>query len=128
MPSTTLLWLSQKNSKISTLQSPKTKAYVVTVVESKAIDIYRAKRRNPTGPLTEDMEGIPVDYHGNDGLARCMAKLPARHREFLLLKYAYGYENRELAQYFNLSMDAIYKLDQRGKEKLRLLCQEDKMI
>lgn len=61
--------VAKKISKISTLQSPKTKAYVVTVVERKAIDIYRAKRRNPTGPLTEDMEGIPVDYHGNDGLA-----------------------------------------------------------
>ena len=57
-----------------------------------------------------------------------MAKLPARYREFLLLKYAQGFDNRELAAQFGLSMDAIYKLDQRARAKLRTLCEAEGVL
>ena len=69
-----------------------------------------------------------MEYHGDNGLARCMAKLPARYREFLLLKYAQGFENRELARQFGLSMDALYKLDQRAKARLRNLCEAEGVL
>ena len=120
--------IAKSISKISDLESPKTKAYVVTIVESRAIDLYRKNKRNQSVPLDEELEGVPVEYHGDNGLARCMAKLPARYREFLLLKYAQGFENRELARQFGLSMDALYKLDQRAKARLRNLCEAEGVL
>ena len=46
--------------KISAVERPKTRAYVVTIVENKAIDLYRKKQRYPTGELTEETAGISV--------------------------------------------------------------------
>ena len=122
------VYLAKNISKISDPDCPKTKAYIVTIIESRAIDIYRSKARTSTVPLSEEIEGVSIDYDGTDELSRCMSKLPARYREFLLLKYSYGYTNRELAKFFGLSMDAIYKLDQRAKEKLKRLCLEDEVL
>ena len=115
-------------SKISEPERAKTKAYLVTIVESKAIDLYRRKKRYQSVQLSEELEGFPIEYEGDNGLARCMAKLPARYREFLLLKYAQGFDNRELAAQFGLSMDAIYKLDQRARAKLRTLCEAEGVL
>lgn len=120
--------IAKNISKISEPERPKTKAYVVTIVESRAIDLYRKKKRHPSVPLNEELEGVPVEYHGDNGLAKCMAKLPARYREFLLLKYAQGFDNRDLARLFGLSMDAVYKLDQRARAKLRGLCEAEGVL
>lgn len=114
--------------KISHPDSPKTKAFVVTIVENKAIDLYRQKARRPAQELWEEAEGVQVDYHGDDGLARCILALPARYREWILLKYDHGYETAELAALLGLSLDAAYKLDQRAKKKLEALCREEGLL
>ena len=69
-----------------------------------------------------------MDYHGDDGLARCILALPARYREWILLKYDHGYETAELAALLGLSLDAAYKLDQRAKKKLEALCREEGLL
>ena len=51
------LYLAKNISKISEPVSQKTKAYVVLIVESRAIDQLRRRQRRPTVPL-EDWQGI----------------------------------------------------------------------
>ncbi len=114
--------------KISDPDSPKTRAFVVTIVEHKAIDLYRQKARRPTQELWEEAQGIAVPYDGDDGLARCILALPARYRDWILLKYDQGYSTKELARLLGLSMDAAYKLDRRAKEKLEALCREEGLL
>lgn len=75
---------------------PKTKGYVVTIAENKAIDFYRQKQRHPQVEYCDAMAGMTVEYNGSNALAACMAKLPARERELILLKYKYGYSNNEV--------------------------------
>lgn len=114
--------------KISEVKCPKTKAYLVTIVENKAINRYNEKKRHPTGELAEETAGISVEYHGDDGLARCMLKLPARYREFLLLKYDQGFSIPEIAQLMGITEDASYKLHQRAKDRLETLCREEGVL
>lgn len=110
--------------KISAVERPKTRAYLVTIAENKAIDLYRKKQRHPAGELMEETAGLSVEYDGDNELGRCMAKLPARYRQFLLLRYDHDYTVKEVAQMMGLSVSAAYKLEQRAKKKLETICRE----
>ncbi len=118
------LTIAKNMQKISAVERPKTRAYIVTITESKAIDLYRRKQKHPAGELIEELAGLTVEYDGSDDLARCMAKLPARYREFLLLRHAHGYTVKEVAKMMDMSVAAAYKLEQRAKKKLEELCRE----
>lgn len=107
---------------------PKTKAYVVTIAENKAIDIYRKKQRHPQVEYCDAMAGMTIEYNGSNVLAACMAKLPARERNLIILKYKYGYSNDEVAKMLGLSKSNAIKIDQRAKKKLRELCMEEGLI
>lgn len=60
-------------SKISDPECPKTKGYVVTIVENTSINLYRQKKRRASVPFDEDNCGLTVEYRGDNELARCMA-------------------------------------------------------
>lgn len=114
--------------KISDPECPKTKGYVVTIVENTAINIYRQKKRHPMLPFNEETVGLTVEYTGTNELARCMAKLPARYRQVLLLKYHHGYSTREIGKLLGLTAANAAKLEQRAKTKLEILCREEELI
>lgn len=116
--------VAENIDKISEPVCPKTAAYVVTIVENKAIDLYRRKKKHPTVPLEPETAGLPVAYNGENGLARCMAALPARYRQVLMLKYYHGYSVKEIAKMLNLSAANVSKIEQRAKAKLEILCKE----
>lgn len=122
------VYLAENLNKISDPVCPKTKSYIVTIVESKAIDIYRKKQRHPQLPWEEETVGFSVEYTDSHTIAACMAKLPARYREVLLLKYAYGYTCREIARLMGISAVNADKLLQRAKAKLERLCKEEGLL
>lgn len=119
-----LMAIAKNISKISDPGCTKTRNYVVTIVENKAIDIYRAKRRGAAEPLDEEAAGLPFRVEGN-AVADAIARLPARYREFILLKYADGYTNGELMKMLGLSYQGVHSLDSRAKKKLRELLKEE---
>lgn len=116
--------IAKNISKFSDPACSKTQSYVVTIVENKAIDIYRARRRRPAEPLNEETEGIPFRVEGH-ALADAIARLPARYRELILLKYAEGYTDRELIKMLGLSYGGVRSLDARAKKKLKALLEEE---
>ena len=123
-----LMALARNFYKISDIKSHETKAYVVTVVESKAINQYhKNKRQLPTEPL-EEVQGLAVEYEGENQVTQCILKLPARDREFMLLKYVNGLNNKELAEIFQISVAGVRKLEQRAKAKLEALCREEGLL
>lgn len=107
--------------KISAPVCPKTKGYVVTIVERKAIDMLRKRNRHPEVELDEETAGIAAEYEVEDHLAACILQLPARQREVILLKYRHGYSLREIAQILGITLTAANKLDQRAKQRLHEL-------
>ena len=116
--------IAKNMDKISDPMCTKTRSWVVTIAEHKAIDIYRARQRRATVPLGEETAGLSFDMPAG-GLAAAISRLPARYRTFILLKYDNGYTNEELAHMLGLSYEGVHSLDARAKKKLKKLLKEE---
>ncbi len=120
--------LMENLEKISEISCHKTKSYIVTIVENKAIDLYRKKRRHPTEAFLEEMQGVSAACEVDDGLTQCILKLPARYREVILLRYEQGVPDGEIARLLGLSQPAVRKLAQRARDRLETICREEGVL
>lgn len=112
-------------SKISEIDCPKTRSYIVTIVERKAIDLLRS-RKNEAGVEYDDaINGLTIPLPGDHGLADAMARLPVQYREVLLLRYDNGYSVWEIGKMFGKSAAAVQKMIERARRELRALLEED---
>lgn len=113
--------------KISDSECPQTKTYLVTIAEHCAIDIYRKRARiqKNTVELNEDFIGLEFEAPHTSSLADAIAKLPARYRHIILLKYDCGYSNQEISEILNLSYEGVHSLNQRAKQRLKELLEEE---
>ena len=101
-----LLRITEIIEKIHDPVCPETKALVGMIVEGKALDLYRRRRRQGAEPLEELT-------------AQAMARLPARQRTVLLLKYDRGLDNREIARVLDMTVSAVERTVSRAKARLR---------
>lgn len=106
----------------------RTQGYVMTIAENKAIDIYRYKQKHQTLELKEYDAGIVIEYDGPNMITKCMARLPAKHRQVLLLKHYHGLSSKEVAKKLGLSEANVNKIDQRAKKRLRTLCEMEGIL
>lgn len=114
-----------ENIKIIEPVSPKTKRYVVTMVNNRVYDVFRSRGRHPEDPLFESAAySTPAEPDGENLLAECIMKLPPQQRTVILLKYDHGYSLREIARMLNISLAWAQKLDQRAKKRLEELYTE----
>lgn len=120
--------IAENIKKIGDPVCPKTHSYVVTIVENKAIDEYRKLQKYQTVELIDEIQGADIYYEGDDAVAACILKLPARYREMILLRYDHGYSVKEIANMMNISLPAAIKLDQRAKNRLKRLCEEEEIL
>jgi len=112
--------------KISEVKCPQTRSFVVTVVERKAIDLYRAKNRSAVISFDEEYINTPASAEADavadrTDLARALAMLPTRYRELLLLKYDSGYSEREITVMCSMTPANVKKTIHRAKKKLETL-------
>lgn len=119
------LKIAENIEKLGDPECPKTKGYVVTIVENKAIDLYRQRKRRQVVELSDELQGVQAVYEGENTLAACILKLPARYREVILLRYHHGYSVKEVAAMLDLSFAAASKLDQRAKNRLKDLYEKE---
>ena len=112
-------------NKISQVDCPKTRAYLVTIVERKSIDIIRRKKRETSEGYDDGIGGYEIVMPGEDDVSNAMSKLPALQRELLLLRYAQGYNTREVAQIVGMSYDAARKAIWRAKVSLQKLLEDE---
>ena len=117
--------IAENMNKLGEVDDPKTKGYIVTVVRNSAIDLYRKKQAHPTTEYEDGLLGAEKPYEGGNQLASCMLKLPEQQRAVLVLKYCHGYDLKEIAKILSISYQNALKIEQRAKEKLRKLCQEE---
>ena len=122
-------WKIAKNIlKIPEPVCPKTRAYVVQVIESTSVDLWRKRqRRVETVPL-EDEPKLQVEYQGKNRVAELILSLPAHDREILLLRFYQGYSLREAAALLDLSEATARKREQRAKDRLEKLCREEGLL
>ena len=120
--------IAENITKISEPVCPKTKSFVVTIVENKAIDLYRANKRKNSSLYLDEISGIEVEATRVHGLAACMAKLTPRYRQIILLKYYHGFSCKEIAKQLDITEANAIKLDQRAKNKLLHICREEGVL
>ena len=119
------LKVSENIEKIGDPKCPKTQSYIVTIVENQSIDLYRRRQKHQVVELSDELPGISAVYEGENALAACILKLPARYREVILLRYFQGYSVKEVAAILGLSLSAASKLDQRAKNRLKDLYEKE---
>jgi len=102
--------------------SPKTKQYIVTMVNNRVIDVFRVRGKHPIDPFNDELNySYFQDVEGGNLLMECILKLPAQQRTVILLKYEHGYSLREIAKLLKISLTWAQKIDQRAKKKLEEL-------
>ena len=116
--------------KISEIKCPQTRSFVVTVVERKAIDLYRAKNRNAVISFDEEYINTPASDAADavadrTDLAQALAMLPTRYRELLLLKYDSGYSDQEIATMCSMTPANVKKTIHRAKKRLETLLERE---
>ena len=106
--------------KIKDPDSPKTRAFVLIVAQSRAIDILR--KRRPSLPLTAlasvPIQDIQADVAEKNAVALAIASLPFDSRRILLLRYDMGLSFVEIADITGKSLFAVYKASRRAKQAL----------
>ena len=107
-----LLRITEIIEKIHDPVCPETKALVGMIVEGKALDLYRRRRRQGAEP-PEEASSL------RELTAQAMARLPARQRTVLLLKYDRGLDNREIARVLDMTVSAVERTVSRAKARLR---------
>ena len=120
--------IAENIAKISEPVCPKTQVYVVTIVENKAIDLYRANQRRYKVKYVDEIASIALEESKVHGLAACMAKLPPHYRQIILLKYYMGFSCKEIAKQMNITEANAIKLDQRAKKKLQQICEGEEIL
>lgn len=119
-------WKIAKNIlKISEPVCPKTRTYIVLVVESTSVDLWRKRQRKvDTIPLIDDPK-IQGTYEGPNRVAELILGLPPYDREILLLRFYQGYSLKEVAKILDITSVAARKREQRAKERLEELCRKE---
>lgn len=126
---TAFVSIAENIQKIDEPICPKTKGYIVIIVESKSIDLYRRKQKNAKVlPLEDEIVGPATVYEDSYAISRCISLLPSQDKHILLLKYEYGYDNREIAKILNISQASAIKRIQRAKQKLERICAEEGLL
>ena len=120
--------IAEKIEKVDGTICSRTQGYVITIVENKAIDMYRYKQKHKTLELKDDEKGIVIEYDGSNMLTNCMAELPAKYRTVLLLRHYHGLTPIEIAKKMGISEANVKKIDQRAKQKLRVLCEKEGIL
>ena len=108
------------------------KALVMRILENTAIDVYRKgkKEQEYVLPVQLDDTEAAVEFCEAEErtLAIAMLKMPLQYQQIFYLKYAHGYNNKEIAQLLGLTVSSIEKTLSRGKKKLNVYLKEAAQI
>lgn len=115
--------------KIDEVDSPRTKAFIVIIVERIAIDFYRKRKREKVSDIEEEYKNREINFSIEDevcesNLTIALAKLNESYFQVLSLKFQYGFSNKEIANVLNLGEENVYKRIQRARKKLKEILKE----
>lgn len=110
----------------------KTRAYLVVITESTAIDIYRKRKQSRTVSYDEleiyisgDVES---DYEEKDAIIRAINALPVNYAVVLKLRYSHGHTDGEIAALLNITEENVRQRISRAKKKLNQLLEKEGIL
>lgn len=111
-----------ENIKIIEPVSPRTKQFVVTMVNNRVTDIFRSRGLHPTSSYDDELRICPsLEGDETDLLTECILQLTDQQQMVIWLKYVHGYTLREIAKLLGITLVWAQKIDQRAKKKLEAL-------
>ena len=118
--------------KINDAECHKTRAYLVVITESAAIDIYR-KRKQARIVSYEELEvyissNMESDYEEKDAIIRAINKLPVNYSVVLRLRYSHGHTDAEIASLLKISEENVRQRISRAKKKLNQLLEGEGVL
>lgn len=117
---------------VSQVLPERRKALIMCILENTTIDFYRKDRKEAEQlmplELDEFLKLSSEEPKENAVLAYAILKMPLQYQQIFFLKYAHGYNNREIAQLLGITVSAIEKTLSRGKRKLKQYVQEVSML
>ena len=122
------LYVAENFSKFSAGVCPKTWAYLVKLVECRAINILKQKSKCKTVDIYEQQLASVPAPEATSHLAELILGLPERYRTALVLRYTYGYEYYEIGNFLHTSEAAAQKLVSRARLKLEKICKEEGVL
>ena len=94
------------------------KAWLIRVATNRCLDVYRGRNRHPTVQW-EDVDRYCEFPEQSEVLAELM-NLPEQLKTVIYLHYIEGYKAAEIAGMLGITLNAVKKRMQRGREKLKL--------
>ncbi|MCH5303552.1 MAG: sigma-70 family RNA polymerase sigma factor [Ruminococcus sp.] len=113
--------------KLDDAEHPRTKGYVMIVLENVAKTLYVKNKKQTVIELDENIaekSNVEVDTEAKltaEFVAEKIAELPDIYRDVLTLKYLHGLNDKEIAAAVGISPVSARKRLQRAREKLKRL-------
>ena len=103
---------------------PKARNFLLTLADSKAIDIYRRRKRRKLVFWDAAFDEDAVYPHTDPvlegtAIARAITNLPFTDRRLLLLRFDMGFTTKEIARMLDKTESAVTRAITRAKDKLR---------
>jgi len=110
--------LLEVQNKIKRMDDEKLKCFLVIVVNRTAIDMLRKRKTTEKLETLSVAEGMPDSFAESDTIKACIKQLPEPQRDYLLLKYQYGFSVFEIAQICKANPETVRKYILRAKNRL----------
>jgi RNA polymerase sigma-70 factor, ECF subfamily len=109
-------------TKVSVMDNPL--GYLFRVAQSSARPHHRWLNRWVSAFPAATLNSATTDSYSDPDLAEAMTKIPSRQRVCLLLLYAHGWSQREVADLLEVSEAVVNNEAHRGRKRLRALLKE----
>lgn len=115
----------------------KTEGFFVLIVRNIAIDIYRKQKKTKVVSFEEefmeteainDVETQVLDRVSEEALSALITKLPSQYSESLIMKYYYGYSDKDCSKLLGVKPDAFRKRLERARKLLASECIKEGII
>ena len=93
------------------------KAWLIKVATNRCRDIHRQRIRHPHADIEEVTAYCEMPEQGE--ALEALVRLPDKLKIVIYLHYIEGYKSAEIAQMLGISVQAVKKRLQRGREELR---------
>lgn len=107
----------------------KTRAYLIVITQSTAIDIYRKHKRFNTVSFDEleicNSGTLERDYEEKDAILRAVNKIPVNYSVVLKLRYSHNHSVSEIASLLGISEGNVRQRISRAKKILAQLLEEE---
>ena len=100
------------------------KAWLIRVAANHCKDVLRFRFRHPQVPIDLLAESLVMEQEQQEILTE-LFELPVKQRTVIYLYYVEGYQMKEIAAILGISVQAVKKRMQRGREQLRVVWKEE---